>query len=137
VDWNSAVWKEDKTQGDRLYSNEQVILATPTLYDYPLYQTARAGRELTYAFDMPAGLYCIRLKFAEMWLDRGGGRPMDVEVNGRGFYGDFDPFTAAGGKNRSIDIRAEDVTPDARGHITVKIRAKGAQQAIVQAIEVK
>lgn len=134
VDWNNSVWAKDAASGEPLSSNGEVILATPTLYDYPLYQTARVGKEITYTFDMPAGLYNVRMKFAEMWLEQAGERPMDIEVNGRVFYSSFDPLQAAGGKNRSIDIRAEDVTPNSHGQITVTIRAKGAQPAMLQAI---
>jgi len=58
-------------------------------------------------------------------------------VNGRLFYKDFDPFTVACGECKSIDIRAEDVTPDVNGKITIRIRAKGANPAILQGIEIK
>jgi len=72
IDWNSHVWAADTTRGDVLTSTEDVILATPTVYDFSLYQTAKAGKELVYTFDLPAGLYNVRLKFAEMWLTRPG-----------------------------------------------------------------
>jgi len=79
----------------------------------------------------------VRTKFAEMWLEKSGQRPMDVFVNGRLFCRDFDPFTAAGGGCESIDVRAEDITPDANGKITVRIRGKGANPAILQGLEIR
>ncbi len=137
VDWNSAIWEKDTAEGPILTSSRAVILATPTIYDYPLYQTAKTGREITYSFLLPAGLYCARLKFAEMWLEEAGQRPLDIEVNGRVFYTAFDPFTAAGGKCQSIDIRAEDLTPDSSGRITIRVKAAGANEAILQGIEIE
>lgn len=137
VDWNSAIWEKDTAEGPILTSGSEVILATPSIYDFPLYQTAKTGREITYSFRLPAGLYCARLKFAEMWLEEPGQRPMDIEVNGRVFYNAFDPFTTAGGKCQSIDIRAEDLTPDNSGRITVRVKAAGANDVILQGIEIK
>ena len=137
VDWNTAIWAKDTSEGQILTSNNEVILATPTIYDYPLYQTAKTGQKIAYSFDLPAGLYSVRLKFAEMWLEKAGQRPMNVEVNGRVFYVDFDPFTAAGGKCKSIDIRAEDITPDSNGLITVLVKATGENDAILQGIEIQ
>ena len=128
---------KDASSGDTLTSDGEVILATPTLYDFPLYQSARADGKLEYSFDLPAGLYSVRMKFAEMWLDKAGKRPMDIEINGKLFYSNFDPFTVAGGKCKSIDVRAEDITPDKHGRVTIKIRAKGSEAAVIQAIEVQ
>jgi hypothetical protein len=131
------VWSADTAKGDVLTSEKDVILATPTVYDFSLYQTSKSGKEIVYSFDLPVGLYSVRLKFAEMWLDKAGQRPMDIEVNGRLFFKDFDPFAAACGACKSIDVRAEDITPDANGKITVCVKGKGANPAILQGIEIQ
>ena len=37
----------------------------------------------------------------------------------------------------AADLRAEDVAPDKDGHITLRIRAAGANDAILQGIELE
>jgi hypothetical protein len=120
-----------------LRSEAPVSQASPTLHDQRLYQTARAGQDLCYAVTVPPGLYTVHLKFAELWLAEVGKRPLHVEVNGRRVREGWDPAAAAGMVGMAADIRVEDVTPDCRGQITIRVAAAGAEDAILQAIEVE
>ena len=62
---------------------------------------------------------------------------MNIEINGRLFRGGGAPANAAGQVGMAADIRAEDITPDRQGLITVRISAAGAQDAILQGIEIE
>jgi DUF971 family protein len=139
VDWNSSVWSPDAPpQGSHaLRSDAPVAQASPTLHDQRLYQTGRAGRDLRYAVTVPPGLYTVHLKFAELWLGEPGKRPLNVEINGRRVREAWDPATAAGQVAMAADIRVEDVTPDHHGQIAIRVLAAGAEEAILQAIEVE
>ena len=139
IDWNGFVWNADYgcADGRTINSTQPVSQASPTLHDQRLYQTARAGRKLTYTFTLPPGLYSVHLKFAELWLAQAGQRPMNVTVNGRRIAEGWDPATAAGQTGMAADLRAENVTPDKANRITIQIEAAGANEAIVQGIEIE
>jgi hypothetical protein len=139
VDWNSFVWGRDRdfSGGDAIRSSHPVAQASPTLYDQALYQTARAGRDISYALSLPQGLYAVHLKFAELWLKEPGKRPMDIEINGRTVWRAWDPATAAGQLGMAIDLRTLYIAPDRGGRITIRVRAVGENDAILQAIEVE
>jgi len=138
VDWNGDVWDADAaTSGTNLCANTPVAQATPTLFDQPLYQSARSGRELTYSFALPPGAYTVHLKFAELWLAKGERRSMQIAINGRIIQNDFDPAEAAGRLNMAFDLRFERITPDAEGFITIRVRAKGPHEAILQGLEIE
>lgn len=139
VDWNSSVWSADSrfTGGQPIQSDKSLMQASPTPYDQALYQTARAGKSISYAIDLPPGLYSVHLKFAELWLKEPGKRPMDIEVNGRPIRKSWDPATAAGALAQAADIREDNVAPDSNGRITVRVSATGPNDAILQGIEVQ
>jgi hypothetical protein len=139
VDWNSFVWSRDRDalEGQTIRSTRPVTQATPTRYDQTLYQTARCGRDILYALSLPPGLYDVHLKFAELWLTEAGRRPMDIEINGRPVWQGWDPAAAAGQCGMAIDLRTSNVTPDQAGRITIRVRAAGDHDAILQGIEVE
>ena len=139
VDWNSFVWSRDRDVlgGQTIRSTRPVTQATPTRYDQAIYQTGRCGREIVYALSLPPGLYDVHLKFAELWLTEVGRRPMDVEINDRPVWQGWDPAAAAGQCGMAIDLRTSNVTPDKAGRITIRVRAAGDNDAILQAIEVE
>ena len=139
VDWGGFVWNADYgcPGGHALDTATTVSQATPTLHDQRLYQTARAGRSLAYAFTLPPGLYTVHLKFAELWLTQPGQRPMKITVNGRRIAENWDPATAAGQLGMAADLRVPDVTPDKANRITIQLEATGANDAIVQGIEIE
>jgi len=139
VDWNSFVWEADHgfTGGEPVRSSMAVAQATPTCYDQALYQTARSGRAVRYTLPVPPGLYSVHLKFAELWAGAPGTRPMDIEINGRPVWRAWDPATEAGQIGMACDLRENHVAPDADGTITVRVRAVGEADAIIQGIEVE
>ena len=139
LDWGGFVWNADYgCEGGRaLDTATTVSQASPTLHDQRLYQTARAGRSLAYSFTLPPGLYTVHLKFAELWLTQLGQRPMRITVNGRRLAENWDPATAAGQIGMAADLRVQDMTPDKDNRITIQLEATGANDAIVQGIEIE
>jgi hypothetical protein len=139
VDWGGWVWGADAafSGGKAIRSDAAVKLSSPTLYDQELYRTARTGRKIIYSVAVPPGLYTVHLKFAELWLDKSGDRPMDIEINGNTIRKNWDPATAAGQVNTAADIRAENVAPGRDGKITIIIAAVANNDAIVQGIELE
>lgn len=139
VDWNSCVWSADTqfSGGTAINSALPVAHASPTLYDQELYRTARSARAFSYTLAVPPGLYTVHLKFAELWLPRPGERPMDITVNGQPVRKSWDPATAAGSVGMAADIRVDNVTPGKDGHIVIGLDATGANDAILQAIEIE
>ncbi len=139
VDWNSCVWDADRAfqGGKAIAADTPVSQASPTIYDQGLYRTARAGKSIGYTISMPPGFYTVHLKFAELWLAKKGQRPMDIEVNGRVIRKSWDPATTAGRTQMAVDIRVDDIVPNKDGHIVIRISAAGANDAILQGIEVE
>ena len=139
IDWAGWVWSADTgcTGGSCIESDAAVDQASPTLYDQALYRTARTGKTIGYSFELPDGLYTVHLKFAEMWLKSIGQRPMNIQINGKTYWKGFDPSKTAGKLGSTADIRAEDITPDKNGKITIKVSAAGANDAILQGIEIE
>jgi hypothetical protein len=139
VDWNSFVWDRDRElgEGEAVGSASPVAQASPTLYDQALYQTARCGREVSYALALPPAMYTVHLKFAELWLPEPGLRPMDIEINGHVVRKAWDPGEAAGQVGMAIDLRELNVAPDRDGVFTIRVRAVGENDAILQGIEVE
>jgi hypothetical protein len=62
---------------------------------------------------------------------------MDIEVNGKPVRSAWDPASAAGQICMAADIRVENVTPGADGIIAVRITSAGANDAILQGIEIE
>ena len=93
VDWNGYSWAADGSCGDGrvLESVSAVAQASPTIYDQQLYRTARAGKTIQYKVPVKDGLYVVHLKFAELWLDETGKRPLDIAINGRTVWEAWDP----------------------------------------------
>jgi len=128
--WSPGVGEAD---GDP----EFILYAAPTLYDQALYRTARSGRSFRYAVPVPPGLYAVHLKFAEMWLKESGQRPMNIAINGRCLWKNWDPAAAADRIRAAADVRAEDVVPNSDGKIVVELTATGSNDAVLQAIEIE
>ena len=138
VDWNSSVWSADgNRKGVCIESKKAVLHASPTLYDQGLYQTAIAGRDIRYSLAIPPGLYTVHLKFAELWFNEAGKRPMNIEINGRMARRNWDPATAAGRCGMAADVRVEDIAPNADGQIVIRVNAAWPNEAILQGIEIE
>ena len=114
-----------------------MVHASPTLYDQELYRTARSAKALNYTLAAPPGLYTVHLKFAELWLTKPGERPMDITINGQLVRKSWDPATAAGRTGMAADFRIDNITPDKEGRIVISLRAAGANDAILQAVEIE
>jgi len=139
IDWNSDIWSADTFAegGHSIQSDAAVTQASPTVYDQRLYQTARSGKSFAYAIPVPPGLYTIQLKFAELWLKALGKRPMDIAINGQMVRKGWDPAQAAGELGMAAGIRVGDIAPDKDGKIVIRVSAAGAEDAILQAIEIE
>ncbi|MHB9037816.1 MAG: malectin domain-containing carbohydrate-binding protein [Armatimonadota bacterium] len=139
VDWSSSVWSKDTgfDGGRTITLDAPSSQASPTLYDQDIYKTARAGRSFSYRISAPPGLYCIHLKFAELWLKEPGKRPMNIDINGQRVREFWDPFKAAGEAGMAADFRVEDICPDKNGKIKIVVSAAGENDAILQGIEVE
>jgi hypothetical protein len=139
IDWNGTVWNADAAfdGGKTIRSDAAVSQASPTLFDQELYRTARTGRMVRYSVPVQPGLYAVHLKFAELWLKQPGGRPMSIKINGRLVRENWDPAAAAGQMNMASDIRVENIAPDNDGRISVTVAATGANDAILQGIEIE
>jgi hypothetical protein len=104
TDTLGQVWSADNAyylQGTPWYTGSPVS-GTP---DQKLYQneTFNYPGNLTYQFGVPNGNYTVTLKFAEIFEDTAGQRPMNVALNGTLVVTGLDVWTAAGGKNRAYD----------------------------------
>lgn len=139
VDWNGYIWSQDQgfDGGAAIRSESPVAQASPTLYDQSLYQTARTGKSIRCSVAVPPGHYSVHLKFAELWLDKIGQRPMNIEINGRLVRSDWDPASAAGQTGMAADLREEDIAPAKDGTITISVVACGQNDAILQGIEIE
>ena len=62
---------------------------------------------------------------------------MDIEINGRRVWEHWDPAAAAGQSAMAADLRIDNITPDASKHITIRLHAVGANEAILQGLEIE
>ena len=115
--------------------------ALPAPSDQALYQAGREGRDFTYSIPVPAGLYTVRLKFAESKYQWSSQRAMNLSINGQQVLRDFDVCQAAAGPRRAHDRVFRDLVPDAEGRLVLHFAGgfnplQESDQATVQAIEV-
>ena len=137
------VWAADQhfTGGEPVSTTAKIEDASPTPEDQPLYRHGRAGKDFSYSILVPAGLYAVRLKFAEPkhpWMFE---RPINVDVNGQHVLTDFDVVQAAKGPRRAVERTFRNVVPNADGKIVLHFAAgrnpqRPPDDAMVQAIEV-
>lgn len=62
---------------------------------------------------------------------------MNIDNNDYRFGRDWDPATAAGKLVMVADWRVEDVTPDEKGEIGVRITAAGENDTILQGLAIE
>jgi Malectin domain len=67
-----------------------------------IYRNQRAG-DLNYHFDLPAGRYFVKLKFAETFFSNPGERVFSVAINDDQVLRGFDIVQQAGAPNTAID----------------------------------
>ena len=100
--------------------------------------TARPDRPKRSATPLPRRRVCTRcISSSRSCGWRRGERPMDIEINGGLVRKAWDPASAAGRTGMAIDLRFDNITPDKDGRIVVGLRATGANDAILQAIEIE
>ena len=88
----------------------------------PVYLNERYGVD-RYGFDVPKGLYTVRLHFAETFHREPGRRDFDVLINGEYVLRGFDPARAAGGEVFTAVVR-EFETKAYRGQITIELQRR-------------
>lgn len=138
-DWAGDVWSADDLCRGGVpvkFGGASVKQATPTIYDQELYRTAWSGRDLVWRVPVPAGIYGVQLKLAELGGARTGDRTLDVFVNGRPVRLGYDTVAVAGSVGQAADVRFEGVVPEG-GMIEVRVKATGRLPAIVQGLMVE
>jgi hypothetical protein len=138
VDWAGFVWEADRFfKGGALLKGEgDISQATPTLYDKGLYLTSRSGRHIEYRIPVIPGIYCVHLKFAELWNVDKGARAVDISLNDRLVKKSWDASSAAERLRMAIDLRFEGISP-VEGRIKINIDSNGDNPAVIQAIELE
>ena len=76
----------------------------------------------------------VELFFAETFFDTTGARDYDLAINGQTVLKNFEPFAAAGGKNKEAVREFTVDAPD--GVVTVAITRIGHQNALVNAVRI-
>ena len=76
----------------------------------------------------------VDLLFAETFFNAAGGRDYDIAINGQTVLKNFDPFTAAGGKDKEV-VR-EFVVDAPNGVISIAVTRVGRDNALVSAIRI-
>jgi hypothetical protein len=98
-----------------------------------LYRIQRFGYSpITYTFSAPSGSYNLKLRWAELSVERTGERLFNVDVNGTRVLTNFDVYTAAGGPRTAVE-RIIPVT-SVNGVISVTFTAVRSS-AIINALE--
>jgi hypothetical protein len=138
IDWAGDVWQADTyfKGGRDIQATGEIVQATPTIYDQGLYLVARMGDCIEYRIPVRPGIYSVHLKFAEVWIESRGNRPMNISINARQLKKKWDPVQSVERNRMAADLRFEGVSP-VDGKITVVIEAVGENPAIVQAIEIE
>lgn len=139
IDWAGNVWCADRyfCGGDAIYAPcDDLMQASPTLYDRKLYSTARSADSIRYEIPVQDGFYSVQLKFAELWQQIPGDRRVDVLVCGKKSRSRWDALESAGLPCMTADMRIDDVRP-VNGCITVEVISRGELPAILQAIEIE
>jgi hypothetical protein len=97
----------------------------------PLYQDLRQGMS-AYRFAVPNGVYRVDLAFAELLLQKAGGRVFSVGLEGASVITNLDVFAAAGGRrvayDRSFVVEVSD------GILDISFVAQRGDQPIVNGI---
>ncbi|MCU0962084.1 MAG: malectin [Pirellulaceae bacterium] len=137
------VWSADKyyAGGSAVASGVEVGGCTPGAGDQALYQFGRAGRQFSYSIPVTAGLYSLRLKFAEPVFQMIFERPFNLSINDKTVLSNFDICQSVGGSNKAFEKVFRYLVPDGDGNIVLTFRggwdpAQQTDEAIVQAIEV-
>ena len=136
VDWAGDVWEKPVIRGGKPVKTETVIeQALPTLYDVPMYRTARAGRDFEAEVEVPDGIYTLRVLTANAWDFDGKAPEFDVYINGQPVMADVNIREFTNGLPIAMALRFEGVIPE-NGKICVRFKATGKAPAVITAIAV-
>jgi hypothetical protein len=101
-----------------------------------VYQTEREGSTIKYSIPgLTAGTaYTVRLSFAELWWTAKGQRVFNVSINSVNVLTSFDPFAAAGARNKAV-TESFAATASSAGTISITLTAV-TNYAAINAIEI-
>ena len=119
--------------------NAKVDTSAPNSAPAAVYQTERYGKDFTYEIPLKPGLYKVRLHFAEIFDSGPSNRVENIYLNRRLVLSNFDIFTVAGGKNKAVVKEFNNIRPNRRGNIAIRITAADDspdQNAKISAIEI-
>ncbi|HEY5039259.1 MAG TPA: malectin domain-containing carbohydrate-binding protein, partial [bacterium] len=119
---SQGVWAADENYsgGSVTSTGASIIGAT----DQTLYQSARTGSQVNYAFNVPPGNYQVTLKFAETVYFYPLTRVFNILINGQIVLGNFDIFADVGG-NTADDRMFDNISPNALGQIQIQLAPDG------------
>jgi hypothetical protein len=131
TDPEGNVWSTDTSfSGGQIFTTRDAISGTNA---GPIYQFQRFSYSpFTYTFQVPSGNYNLKLKWAELSIEKTGERLFHVDVNGTRVLTSFDVYGSAGGPRTAVD-RVIPVAA-ANGSITVTF-IPVQSSAIINAIE--
>jgi predicted alpha-1,2-mannosidase len=128
------------TDGELNHNNRAIDASVPNAAPSGVYQSERYGKDFAHCFAVPAGhRYHVRLHFAEIFDDGAGQRVENIAINGRPVLQNFDVFAVAGGLGKAVVKDFENITPDEKGNIVVRVQATPGspdQNAKISGIEI-
>lgn len=128
------------TDGQTNSASPTIDTSAPNAAPAAIYQSERYGQDFTYSFPVPKDhTYTVRLHFAEIFGDTAGQRVENIFLNDQPVLKDFDPFVAAGGPDKAVVRQFDEVSPDAKGLIRIRIEAVNDspdQNAKISGIEI-
>jgi hypothetical protein len=103
-----------------------------------MYQSHRAGRDFSYEWTIPSGMYNVRLGFAETYFCAEGKRVFTARVQNAVVAGarDLDVVAAAGGCNRVLWLTSPGMIVGQDGKLKISFLAT-KDKAMISAIEVE
>ena len=97
---------------------------TPHAAPEAVYQSECYGSDFAFVLPVPPGEpYLVRLHFDEIFGGSSGTRREDVTINHQPALTNFDIFRAAGGPRKAVVRDFPNISPDAKGNISIRIRA--------------
>lgn len=111
-------------QGATARSDSSVETSVPNAAPSEIYQYERYSSDMTYRFPVPTGkTYTVRLHFAELFDSNKGERVEDIFLGGKLILKNFDILAEAGKVNKAVVREYRNVSPDAKGVISIRIKA--------------
>ena len=104
IDLTGRVWEADRRyipgswgctdmQDTDVLTTKDAISGTE---DFFLYRSVRVGEKLTYRFDLPNGIYAVKLLLAEIYWETGDAELQDVFIQGKKILNRYSMYHEAG-----------------------------------------